>query len=65
MRPRNILITGASRGIGAAVAGAYAAPGVTLGLLGRNAAPLREVAERCRQAGAEVSEIVADLRERR
>ena len=64
MNPRTILVTGASRGIGAALARAYAAPGVTLGLLGRDAGTLRGVADACREAGAGASEIVADIRER-
>ncbi|MFA5123355.1 SDR family NAD(P)-dependent oxidoreductase [Zavarzinia sp.] len=38
--PRSILITGASRGIGAALAEVYAAPGVTLAITGRDAAAL-------------------------
>ena len=64
MTPRTIVITGASRGIGAALARTYAGPGVTLGLLGRNETALRHVAEICRQAGASASEIVADVRDR-
>ncbi|HTZ37450.1 MAG TPA: SDR family NAD(P)-dependent oxidoreductase, partial [Stellaceae bacterium] len=35
-----IVITGASSGLGAALATAYAAPGVTLGLIARNATRL-------------------------
>jgi NADP-dependent 3-hydroxy acid dehydrogenase YdfG len=42
--PRSILITGASSGIGRAVARAYAEPGRRLTLLGRNADRLRAVA---------------------
>ena len=57
--PRSILITGASSGIGAALAEAYAAPGVTLALTGRHENRLATVAERCRQRGATV--IVAAL----
>ncbi|WP_152613310.1 SDR family NAD(P)-dependent oxidoreductase, partial [Inquilinus limosus] len=38
--PAAILITGASSGLGAALAKAYAAPGVRLVLLGRDAARL-------------------------
>jgi len=51
-RPRSILITGASSGIGEALARCYAAPGVTLALGGRDRARLGAVAEACRAAGA-------------
>ena len=64
MRPRSIVITGASRGIGAALAGAYAGPGVTLALIARNEAALRTASDRCRQLGADVTEIAADIRDR-
>lgn len=50
--PRYIVLTGASSGIGEALALAYAAPGVTLWLNGRNARRLEAVAEACRAAGA-------------
>ena len=52
--PKTIVITGASSGLGAALARLYAGPGVTLGLLGRDIARLNQVAESCRQAGAVV-----------
>lgn len=51
--PRSVLITGASSGIGAALARAYAGPGVRLALGGRDEGRLGEVAEACRAAGAE------------
>ena len=53
--PRSILITGASNGIGAALATGYAAPGVFLALAGRNADRLEAVARQCRQRGADVA----------
>jgi short-subunit dehydrogenase len=59
--PRSILITGASSGIGAALAEAYAAPEVHIALGGRDAARLAAVADRCRQAGATVIEGRIDL----
>jgi short-subunit dehydrogenase len=52
--PHSILITGASSGIGAALAVAYAAPGVTLALSGRNQARLDDISTQCRESGAEV-----------
>ncbi|NNM73576.1 SDR family NAD(P)-dependent oxidoreductase [Enterovirga aerilata] len=64
MRPRSVLITGASRGIGAALARAYAAPGVTLGLLARDETALQAAAETCRRAGAAAVPIPADIRDR-
>jgi short-subunit dehydrogenase len=51
---RSIVITGASAGLGAALAHTVAAPGVVLGLTGRNAQRLDEVAQQCRARGAEV-----------
>lgn len=50
--PAHILITGASGGLGGALARHYAAPGVRLSLWGRDEARLLQVAEACRAAGA-------------
>ncbi len=51
---QSVVITGASSGIGAALAKQYAASGTTLGLIGRNLARLQAVAEDCRAKGAQV-----------
>lgn len=59
--PGSILITGASSGIGEALAYRYAAPGITLFLSGRNADRLRKVAETCRQRGAIVDDRTIDV----
>ena len=56
-----ILITGASSGIGAALARHYAAPGVTLCLTGRDETRLTAIADTCRQAGAQVNARVLDV----
>jgi short-subunit dehydrogenase len=53
--PRSILITGASNGIGAALATGYAAPGVFLALGGRNLERLEAIARQSRERGAEVA----------
>ena len=63
-QPHTILITGASSGIGAALAKEYAAPGVTLGLTGRHAVRLEETATLCRELGAVVHTGLIDVRNR-
>ncbi len=59
--PNHILITGASSGLGAALALAYATPGRRLVLGGRAADRLQDVATQCRQAGATVETALIDV----
>src|SRR6516164_7421340 len=59
--PHSILITGASSGIGAALARAYAAPRTHLALCGRDSARLAAVANLCRERGAAVIEACLDV----
>ncbi len=59
--PHSLLITGASSGIGAALALCYAGPGKTLALTGRDRARLEAVAERCRAEGAQVETACLDV----
>ncbi len=59
-----MVITGASSGIGAALARFYAAPGLTLGVTGRDAGRLADISGRLRAAGARVSEGLFDVRDR-
>jgi short-subunit dehydrogenase len=60
----SIVITGASSGIGEALAIDYAAPGVALALTGRDAARLEAVAAACRAKGATVVADTVDVVER-
>lgn len=59
-QPLSILITGASSGIGGALAREYAAPGVHLALSGRDAKRLEDVAVQCRALRASVTAITID-----
>ena len=52
---KNILITGASSGIGQSLATAYAGPGINLYLTGRNGDRLQQIAAECRRKGATVT----------
>ncbi|MGK9170886.1 SDR family NAD(P)-dependent oxidoreductase [Inquilinus limosus] len=61
--PRAVVVTGASHGLGAALARHYAVPGVALALIGRNPARLAEVAESCRCRGAVVETAEIDVRD--
>ncbi len=59
--PKSILITGASSGIGEALAEHYAAADVTLFLCGRNQERVLEVVRRCEARGAAVHGSVLDV----
>lgn len=61
---RTILITGASSGIGEALAQRYARDGVTLLLTGRDETRLRAVAQGCRAKGALVETCLIDVTDR-
>lgn len=60
---RHVLVTGASSGLGRALALACAGPGVTLHLSGRDAARLEAVVAACTAAGAAVRPRVLDVRD--
>lgn len=61
MTAQHILITGASSGLGTALAREYAHSGVVLGLLGRDATRLEQVATACRTQGALVETGTVDV----
>lgn len=61
LSPLTILITGATAGLGAALARAYAAPGRTLLLQGRDRARMEAVAGECRARGAAVATKLLDV----
>ncbi len=63
MQPRSILITGASSGIGRALALVYARQGVSLSLIGRDRERLEDVAAAARAQGADVSLGQLDVRD--
>lgn len=62
--PTHILITGASSGIGEALALDYAAPGIRLSLTGRDAVRLEAVATACRGKGAVVAASIVSVTDR-
>jgi short-subunit dehydrogenase len=61
--PSTVLITGATGGIGAALARAYAQTGRTLILHGRDASRLASLTRECELRGAEVHGVTFDLRD--
>lgn len=56
-----VLVTGASSGMGAAMAQRFAAAGATVGICARRAAPLQEVLERCQANSPASRSWVCDL----
>jgi short-subunit dehydrogenase len=61
--PSTVLITGATGGIGAALAHSYAQPGRTLILHGRDAARVASLSRECEVRGAKVHAVILDLRD--
>jgi short-subunit dehydrogenase len=61
--PSTILITGATGGIGSALARSYAQPGRTLVLHGRDTSRLALLSQECESRGAQVHAVTFDLRE--
>jgi short-subunit dehydrogenase len=61
--PSTVLITGATGGIGAALARNYAQPGRTLLLHGRDASRLASLTRDCERLGARVQTVTFDLRD--
>lgn len=55
------MITGASSGIGRALAMHYACAGITLFLTGRNQERLQEVADACQSKGSDVQAMIVDV----
>ena len=61
---RSVVITGASSGLGASLARAYAGPQVALGLTGRDRERLAATAAACETAGATVRSAAIDVADR-
>ena len=64
MSGKHVLITGASSGIGRALALRYAQDGARLSLFGRDEARLEASAKACRDKGADVASFVVDVQNR-
>jgi short-subunit dehydrogenase len=62
--PGTVVITGASSGIGQALALRYARDGATIGLIGRDQARLQNVAAECQRRGANIRSGEIDVRDR-
>ena len=60
-----VLITGASRGLGRALALAAAREGASLAICARGGDALEAVAESCRESGADVIAVLADVSDQR
>ncbi len=60
--PKTIVITGASSGIGKALAELYAQPKIHLALIARNQVVLNEISTECQRKGATVSTAAIDVR---
>src|SRR5690349_3472072 len=56
-----VVVTGASSGVGRAIARAFGAEGASMGLLARNETALNNAAEEVRALGGEAMVIVADV----
>lgn len=61
--PKSVVVTGAGRGIGAALARVYAEPGVAMLLIGRDPARLEAVATDCGMRGALMQTAAVDVTE--
>lgn len=60
---QSIVITGANSGIGAALSELYSKKGVFLHLIGRNEERLNKIASKCKEKGAVVNILAADVRD--
>lgn len=61
---RSVVVTGASRGIGRGIAGVFAAAGARVLVVGRDMDALASTVEELKEAGAEASPMVCDVRDR-